>query len=261
MIASGEHKEPDLPGRATEPSPVPSENPDILHPEGGLPEEVPRKHSRTCGAFSILDICEAAHRDTRQRRLCLRDEDVRLDEIHRHLLLCPICARWYRNAARAYEPEAWEPAAAGNGLPPYQPRERAPVAWRRAGKATDLWQQLDPAGPDAEGLDRCTVVLEWSPEPWGAGQTRWWLALHLHPEGVPGLGTGNSPALLRQFEGFSLRLERRLRGEQVEQIVTRLDSDSQGGLVTVARCVGGGPQETQGVKLIPLEKARDVVGD
>jgi hypothetical protein len=207
----------------------------------------------TCQAYSILDICEQAHRDARRGTLCLPDEEVDTEEVHRHLKVCPLCARLYRNAYRAYEGLGVEEP----GQEPYQPIARRPEPIPAA-EGPHCQVQLKPA-PAGQGLDALTVLLEWERESGRhspSGEPRWWLTLkllsvHVDPE------RGSDEAALRCFDGRLLRLNLQVAGGEPIQTLTRFGFDADRNLVSVPRSLPGAvPGKAEWVTLVPLEEGQ-----
>jgi hypothetical protein len=259
MIPAGEHALP--PSRVAAAATKKTEStsaPEVAEKDQGVA-------MGTCGAFSILDLCEQAHRDITKQALCLRDEDLRTEEIRRHLSDCPECARWYRSACGAYTRLSGSVTLSRRPIHPYPPRRRT-------------WDEIVPAAEspgivllrvkgnreEGEGLDALDLFLEWVQE--ARGQTKagspWSVTLKLlSRENDPEFGYERD--VLEQFDGYAVQLERLVvdRSEP-EKIVTRLGFDAEQNLVSIPRVLdSAGPKETTTITLTLLDRVDQVIGD
>jgi len=190
----------------------------------------------TCGTYTILQLCEQAHWDVIGDGLCLSDWDPRAKakEIRSHLKECPDCARWYRNARRAYEKlgddvESVLPEPCF--LTPPQPR--VPILCQAADDKTVLIELKPNAGPGL--LEKCTVHLKWEREGDQPVAPRWSVSVKLMST-----ETGNDEQTLKKLSGSSVLLERQVAGRpDSEHILTRLEFDAAKNLVSIA------PRETE----------------
>jgi hypothetical protein len=57
----------------------------------------------TCGQYSILEICETAHRAITEKMLNMEMSPERQAEIEDHCCHCERCGRWFQNACSHYE--------------------------------------------------------------------------------------------------------------------------------------------------------------
>jgi hypothetical protein len=268
MTATGQHAGPQSPepiaGETRSEAPAPPAAPTQPLPANATTGTDP---ARTCGAFSILDLCEQAHRDVTRKALCLRDEDLKTAELLAHLETCPECARWYGNAHRAYErlsgdlaPLVLEP------LVPYQakPRTSREIVCAAEGRGFRL-QRLKKSDPGGQGLDALELFLEWTQEARGRGQKgkrRWWVTLKLFSRDN-NAEFGYDRAVLQRYDGYGVRLQRWVpERSEPEQVVTRLGFDAQQNLVSIPRSLDSvGPSEEETISLALLDRVEETVGD
>lgn len=265
MTATGEPTTPRPPDNGTE-----QNRGETSSRETSFRETERKKHpaaSRACERYSILDLCEQAHRDVTGQPLCLRDEDLRTAEIRQHVQGCRECARWYNNAKAAYErfPGDVIPVAPQPILP-YEPRMRTSQQIVPAAQGTGFFlQRLKGFGSEGEGLDACELYLEWKRETRNSGKKggeRWWVTLRLQLlENDPTFGYDR--AELERFNGYEVRLERWVPDRtEPDSIVTRMKFDAQQNLVSIPRPLDAiGPGETETIRLTLLERVDEVVGD
>ncbi|HYT87550.1 MAG TPA: hypothetical protein VEL76_02420 [Gemmataceae bacterium] len=266
MTATDDYKGP---VRPLETAKIPSagnaaHTPPRHEPEAGLVLEL----AQPCGTFTVLDLCELAHRDVTQQPLCLGDQDVRPREadMRRHLEGCGPCSRWYRNARRAYERLAGDvPAAATPPAAQAESQRRKPRTIRAAAGAPGCVLQKLPPLNGAALLDGLAVQLVWNREPRKAGapgKGRWWVTVKLLSR-QNDAAEGNAEATLEQLDGFGVRIAFHLRGRQeVEEVVTRLGFDAQQNLASIPRSLTfAQPRETETVTLALLDRAETIADD
>jgi len=221
--------------------------------------------ARACSAFSILDLCELAHRDVTRQALHLRDEDIRTEEIRDHLSACMECGRYYRSACAAYTRLCGDVVLSLQPVAPYTPRARTAEEISAAAELPGVvLQRVEGLGAEGEGLDALNLFLEWKQESrtHKKGGGRWSVTLKL-------LAQGNDPEfgyekpVLERFDGYAVQFERLVRGrDEPDRIMTRLSFDAEQNLVSIPRTLGGaGPTETATITLTLLDRANEVVGD
>ncbi len=238
------------PARATLPPPGAAPRP------AGEPTEYADRPGDTCGAYTILQLCEQAHWEVTGEPLCLHDWDhkTKSKEVRNHIKACEKCARWTRNAKRAYEKLVDDVESALHSAP--REAELLPAA------PTDLvLMRLPPPASGQSPLDACTVHLKWQ-EPSAPGHAEapaWSVAVELLPE-------ENDEKVLARLSGCSVLLEWQLSGrDSPEQVLTRLNPGPRRKLASDPRAtaVSNPKEELRGVPftLTLLDLARKAAGD